>query len=227
MLDRLSAGFVTLSPATYDLVLVLSDTIITRYLSLQKTFLSSFSVNPKSTQQADRKRKFTISQLKIYSSASNELSKDDKHEATRDSASDDVNTDIFETAPQSQISRKVSTSHTRTTNPLMSKAEENRGTLIGPPAPEPKSEPAVDELKGPYETEIAVIQKSYPKAGDFKLPKDGKPTAPGEQSKSGCIHRGGSIYEGRGETTAPGWLLEGNGSARSILSGIIHIIEPH
>jgi aspartyl-tRNA synthetase len=32
----------------------------------------------------------------------------------------------------------------------------------------------LSELKGRYETEIAVIQKSYPKAGDFKLPKDGK-----------------------------------------------------
>ncbi|KAN0068350.1 TRF2-interacting telomeric protein/Rap1 - C terminal domain containing protein [Elaphomyces granulatus] len=111
--------------------------------------------NPKSTQQEDRKRKFTISQLKIYSSASNELSKDDKHEATRDSASDDVNTDVFETAPQSQISRKGSTSHTRTTNRLMSKAEENRGTLIGPPAPKPKPEPAIDESEGSPKDKIA------------------------------------------------------------------------
>lgn len=30
------------------------------------------------------------------------------------------------------------------------------------------------ELKVRYKDEIAVIQKSYPKAGDFKLPKDGK-----------------------------------------------------
>jgi aspartyl-tRNA synthetase len=30
------------------------------------------------------------------------------------------------------------------------------------------------ELKERYKDEIAVIQKSYPKAGDFKLPKDGK-----------------------------------------------------
>ncbi|OKL60696.1 Aspartate--tRNA ligase, cytoplasmic [Talaromyces atroroseus] len=30
------------------------------------------------------------------------------------------------------------------------------------------------ELKTRYKDEIAVIQKSYPKAGDFKLPKDGK-----------------------------------------------------
>lgn len=30
------------------------------------------------------------------------------------------------------------------------------------------------QLKERYQKEIAVIQKSYPKAGDFKLPKDGK-----------------------------------------------------
>lgn len=32
----------------------------------------------------------------------------------------------------------------------------------------------LSELKTRYAAEIAVIQKSYPKAGDFKLPKDGK-----------------------------------------------------
>lgn len=30
------------------------------------------------------------------------------------------------------------------------------------------------ELKERYKDQIAIIQKSYPKAGDFKLPKDGK-----------------------------------------------------
>lgn len=32
----------------------------------------------------------------------------------------------------------------------------------------------LSELKTRYKDQIAIIQKSYPKAGDFKLPKDGK-----------------------------------------------------
>ena len=89
--------------------------------------------NSKATQQTDRKRKVTSPQLKINSSASNELPIDCKHKATRHSASDDENRDTFE---QLQSSRKGSTSHNRTTDRLMSKAEET---------PNLKSEPAVDE----------------------------------------------------------------------------------
>ena len=65
--------------------------------------------NSKAIQQTDRKRKVTSPQLKINSSASNEPPIDDKHRATRHSASNDENRDTFETAPRFQNSRKAST----------------------------------------------------------------------------------------------------------------------
>ena len=109
--------------------------------------------NSKAIQQTDRKRKVTSPQLKINSSASNELPIDSKQKATRHSASNDENRDTFE---QLQSSRKGSTSHNRITDRLMSKAEENRGNSIGLSSPNLKSEPAVGEPERSPEDKIVA-----------------------------------------------------------------------